>query len=153
MLMTLQIGKKTAKSIVEKIIQGGIGELIYSAEHLSEVPIDYLLFGETRSTSDSWLMRCMGGRVVRFWDSVNFYYFLRKLERGDRDLYDQWHLFVKWHNSAIHTIMECSDYGDLCSLSPRQFKKKKFSADRGVKYLIPAHIKLTKERLRKWLVH
>jgi len=131
-------------------------EVIYAAEHAVELPIDLLIFKDTRLTSDSWYNRCFCCRFLRITDRHRYGIYCKALEENNGIfpglLLDDLCEYVRHHNKIVKKAMTCDDWSRMIERSPRQFDLDKYRSDLGRSKLIPnpRYVKPTKERLRRW---
>ena len=129
-----------------------IGGGIYSIEHFCEIPIEKLIFGRTRYTKDDWFFRCMGSRLLWFFDLIAYVYYSIRMRLNIWNESD-WREYVKIHNNQIYFISRCDTFGSMCELNSKEFRRSPYDAKCFIKYMIPMYVKVDKKRLRRWLLH
>lgn len=134
-------------------------EFVYSVEHAIELPIDLLIFKDTRLTSDSWYGRCFCCRLLRLSDRHRYWIYRNAIEENNGvfpdSLLDDLCKYVRHHNKIVKKAMTCNDWSRMITRSPRQFDLDKYSSGLGRAKLIPNPkiIKPTKDRLMRWFYY
>ena len=117
--MQLAYFKRAIRKVLKRseVIEG---EIMYGIEHLVEVPIHTLLYGEARIFSDSWLSRCMEGRMnLRLADRH------RKYPKGiSKDEYEMEGLVIE---AQRYFIANCAVFDKMKTRAPRQFAGKRWT--------------------------